>query len=240
MGTKPRYTFLIGSHQAPLRPTETRFSTSDGGSRSSGPGASGAVGPTRPLFRDARDPGTDRRRPPSRRHTLLPSPRVPDRSAGRGAAVTPCRTAPSIAFRAPSPRTAPRRPAPPAPRTRRADQRRARLSPLSHAPRGRVLPAYTQPRRRSARLNEGRAPRTPEGPHQGQEAQEVPRAEAPGRSRLQGEAPLAPAGRGGEGQAGPLQAHGPALPVRKRACRSRTRSPQTRTRGSEGAQTLVG
>lgn len=56
MGTKPRYTFLIGSHQAPLRPTETRFSTSDGGSRSSGPGASGAVGPTRPLFRDARDP----------------------------------------------------------------------------------------------------------------------------------------------------------------------------------------
>lgn len=187
MGTKPKYTFLIGSHQAPLRPTETRFSTSDGGSRSSGPGASGAVGPTRPLFRDARDPGTDRRRPPSRRHTLLPSPRVPDCSAGRGAAVTP------------SPRTAPRRPAPPAPRTRRADQRRARLSPLSHAPRGRVLPADTQPRRRSARLNEGRAPRTPEGPHQGQEAQEVPRAEAPGRSRLQGEAPLAPAGRGGEG-----------------------------------------
>lgn len=194
--------------------------------------ASTLPGRPRPRHRPAAAPVTSP-------HTSAESP-CPRLLGGPGPAVTPCRTAPSIAFRAPSPRTAPRRPAPPAPRTRRADQRRARLSPLSHAPRGRVLPAYTQPRRRSSRLNEGRAPRTPEGPHQGQEAQEVPRAEAPGRSRLQGEAPLAPAGRGGEGQAGPLQAHGPALPVRKRACRSRTRSPQTRTRGSEGNQTLVG
>lgn len=208
-----------------------------------GAGAPGPepAGPSVPRVRSSGTPATRHRpaAPVTSPHTSAESP-CPRLLGGPGPAVTPCRTAPSIAFRAPSPRTAPRRPAPPAPRTRRADQRRARLSPLSHAPRGRVLPAYTQPRRRSSRLNEGRAPRTPEGPHQGQEAQEVPRAEAPGRSRLQGEAPLAPAGRGGEGQAGPLQAHGPALPVRKRACRSRTRSPQTRTRGSEGNQTLVG